>query len=74
MELSEFDEADRVYDEILVIDPLYTDAIADKGTVQLAKGNYKSAITFYDRALKMAPGNVRILYNKNIALKELANE
>jgi tetratricopeptide (TPR) repeat protein len=58
--ISEYEEADKCYDEILDIDPNYADAIGDKGIVQFQKGNDKEAISFFDRALAIEPDNTRI--------------
>jgi tetratricopeptide (TPR) repeat protein len=39
----------------------------------VSKGNYLKAISFFDLALKIDPGNVQILMNKGFALEELGN-
>lgn len=74
MNLSELVEADWCYDEILKIDPYFAGAIGDKGTIQVEKGNYKKALTFFDKALRIEPKNIRVIRNKALALELMGDQ
>lgn len=49
------------------------DAINGKGCVLVSMGNYEKSISYFDRALKIDPKNVRILVNKGFALEALGD-
>ena len=53
------------------MEPDRAGAIGDKGVVQFEKGNYKEAMSLFDKALDIEPDNTRILANKRDALEEL---
>jgi Flp pilus assembly protein TadD len=69
MNLSELDEVDWYYSEILKIDPCFAGAIGDKETIQVEEGNYKQAVTFFEKALRIEPKNIRVIRNKALALE-----
>ena len=58
VQLDDYDEAEKCYDRILEIDPIYAPALGDKGTVLAFKGMYREAISFYERALRIDNNNL----------------
>lgn len=74
MHLSELDEVDWCYVEILKMYPIIAGAIAEKETIQLEKGNYKQAVIFFDKALKIELKNIRIIRNKALALEPIGDQ
>jgi tetratricopeptide (TPR) repeat protein len=79
MSLLEFDEANKIYDEILNTNPFHVGAIANKGAIQCENGNYREGIEFFDNALKIESKSVTVIRNKVQAVellgdKESANE
>jgi tetratricopeptide (TPR) repeat protein len=69
MSLSELDEAETCYDEILKVEPDHAEALG--AVVQFEKGNHKEAMSLFDKALRLEPDNGRILSNKRAALEKL---
>jgi tetratricopeptide (TPR) repeat protein len=74
MHLSELDEVDWCYVEILKMYPIIAGAIGEKETIQLEKGNYKQAVIFFDKALKIELKNIRIIRNKALALELIGDQ
>ena len=66
-------EANQCYDEILKRDPTHLNALDGKGVVQGFRGNFKEAISFFDKALEIDPKNSHILRNKASALEQLGD-
>ena len=54
-QLLDLDKARKSYEEALKLKPDYVEAMNNIGTVYYAKKSYRRAITWYGRALKVAP-------------------
>jgi tetratricopeptide (TPR) repeat protein len=65
------DEANRLYDSALLIDPKDTDALYAKGWVVDSLGKYEEAISYYDKILTVNPEDTFTLYAKGYALDSL---
>ena len=70
--LEQYNEANQCYDEI-ERDPTHLNALDGKGVVQGFRGNFKEAISFFDKALEIDPKNSHILRNKASALEQLGD-
>ena len=73
MSISEVDEADRCYDEVLKIEPNHAEALGDKGTVQFARGNYREALLLFDKSLKIEPNNAKLSNYRRVACEKIAD-
>ena len=73
MSISEVDEADRCYDEVLKIEPNHAEALGDKGTVQFAMGNYSEALLLFDKSLKIGAKQCKLLNYRRVACDKIAN-
>jgi tetratricopeptide (TPR) repeat protein len=58
-QLLQLDKARKSYEEALKLKPDYVEAMNNIGTVYYAKKSYRRAITWYSRALKVAPQDTR---------------
>jgi tetratricopeptide (TPR) repeat protein len=56
-QLSRLDDARKSYERALKLRPDYVEAMNNLGTVYYAKKSYRRAITWYSRALKLAPAD-----------------
>jgi len=56
-QLSRLDDARKSYERALKLRPTYVEAMNNLGTVYYAKKSYRHAITWYNRALKLAPND-----------------
>jgi tetratricopeptide (TPR) repeat protein len=79
MTLSQLGQADKIFNQILKINPSHIGAIMGKGIIQCDKGNYEEGITLFDKGLAIDSKNIALLRNKAHALeligdKESANE
>jgi tetratricopeptide (TPR) repeat protein len=59
-ELKQFGEADKCYDQILKMDPNHVASLDWKGIIAGMKGDYKEAISYFDKALQIDPQNKRV--------------
>lgn len=57
-----------MYESILEIDPLYSDAIAAKGAIFHRMGDYSTALDYYDKAIAINSTNPFFLSDKGNAL------
>lgn len=74
MTLSQIDEADKILNKILKINPSHIGAIMGKGVIQCDKGNYKMGITYFDKGLAIDSKNTALLRNKAHALELLGDK
>ena len=58
-QLMELDQARKSYEQAIKAKPTYVEALNNLGTVYYAKKNPRRAITWYNRALKIAPEETR---------------
>lgn len=65
------DEAQRLYQEILALEPAHADALSMLGTIQLARGRREEALRLLDSALAVTPRHAVALLNRGNALLEL---
>lgn len=68
-----FEEAARLFSEVLREDPSNVKAWTNMGNVTLAKGDPAGARSFYERALALAPGDGEAAHNLSIALEALGD-
>jgi tetratricopeptide (TPR) repeat protein len=66
-----YDEAIKIFDEVIRIDPEYSLAWNNKGYALSKQGKYDEAIKAYDEAIRLDPNNVHAWNNKGEALKAL---
>lgn len=55
----QLDNASRAYERAIKLKPDYMEALNNLGTVYYARKSYRRAINWYNRALKIAPGEAR---------------
>ncbi len=67
----ELDEAIKIYDKILKIDPLDYRAWLDRGYAFLQLEKFEEALDSYNKAIEIKPKDTNAWYNKGIALSEL---
>ncbi len=60
-------------DKALAVDPMFEDALFDKGDALNYLGNYSGAITYLDKALAIDPNDKYALNDKGWALNALGN-
>lgn len=63
-----FTQAMQLYDDILIIDPDYSGAIAGKGAVFYRMSDFSTAIDYYDKTIAINSTNPYFLSDKGIAL------
>jgi len=68
---SKYDDAIKLYDQVLKIDPTSVEALNGKGLAFNKLGRYEDAITWFDNALKIDPTSAQVLNNKGISLTNL---
>ena len=66
-QLGDLAAAKKHYEKAIKIDPKYSDAINNVGTVLYSQKNYRAAIARYNRALAIAPGSASIWSNLGTA-------
>jgi len=71
MNNSKFEEAIRLYDQVLMIDPGSVKALNGKGLAFNKLERYEDAIIWFDNALKIEPNSAQILNNKGVSLTNL---
>jgi len=70
----EFENAIKLYDEVIRIQPENISALVNKANVLDYLGNHSEAIAWYNSALDIDPDNAEIWYNKGTTLKKTGNE
>lgn len=65
--LSALGEARHHYEQALVLDPNYPDAMNNLGAVYFAEQNYRKAIHYYQQALRVAPDSAVYFVNLGTA-------
>ncbi len=68
---SKYEDAIKLYDQVLKIDPKSVEALNGKGLAFDKLGRYEDAITWFDNALKIDPTSAQVLNNKGISLANL---
>jgi len=68
---SRYDDAIKLYDQVLKIDPRSVEALNGKGLAFNKLGRYEDAITWFDNSLKIEPNSAQVLNNKGISLANL---
>ncbi|MDH3341293.1 MAG: tetratricopeptide repeat protein [Nitrosopumilus sp.] len=63
-----FTQAMHLYDNILQVDPTFSDAIAGKGAIFHRMGDFSTAIEYYDKAIVLNSTNPYFLSDKGNAL------
>jgi tetratricopeptide (TPR) repeat protein len=58
-QLVQLDSAKKAYEQAVRLKPDYVEAINNIGTVYYAQHSFRRAITYYNRALKFAPGEAK---------------
>ena len=67
----QLDQAEKIYQQILAIDPRNADSLHLLGVVAYQKGKHEVAIDLIGRAIEINPNDASYYSNKGIALKEL---
>jgi tetratricopeptide (TPR) repeat protein len=65
------DEAEKYFNEALLIDPCYADALNNLGTMRFDTQHYDEAVTFYTKAIDCRPGFLAPVFNRANAYLEL---
>ena len=68
---NKIDEADAVYDQVLVLDPGNPDALHLKGAVSIQRGNYRRAVELITQAILVRPSDAAFYSNLAAALNSL---
>jgi len=68
---SKYDDAIKLYDQVLKIDPRSVEALNGKGLAFNKLGRYEDAISWFDNALEIDPTCAQVLNNKGISLANL---
>jgi tetratricopeptide (TPR) repeat protein len=71
MNESKYEDAIKLYDQVLRIDPTSVEALNGNGLAFNQLGRYEEAITWFDNALKIEPTSAKVLNNKGISLSNL---
>ena len=66
-----YDDALKVFDQILEIDPDNVKALNHKGATLVKMEEFENSLKYFDKALELQPNNTKILKNKAIALTDL---
>ena len=66
-QMMELDLARRNYERALKLDPQYSEAVNNLGTIFYARKNYRKAVKYYNRALKLKPNSASIYSNLGTA-------
>jgi tetratricopeptide (TPR) repeat protein len=66
-QMTQLDLARKYYQRSIKLNPQYSEAINNLGTVHYAQKNYRRAIGFYKRALRLTPKSASILSNLGTA-------
>ena len=71
MNKSKYEDAIKLYDQVLKIDPSSVEALNGNGLALNKLGRYQDAITWLDNALKIEPTSAKLLNNKGVSLANL---
>ena len=66
-QMTELDMARKYYQRAIKLDPKYSEAINNLGTIFYAKKNYRKAVSQYNKALKLKPSGASIYSNLGTA-------
>ena len=66
-QLMELDLARKNYERALRLDPKYSEAVNNLGTIFYARKSYRKAVSYYNRALKLKPNSASIYSNLGTA-------
>ena len=66
-QMLELDLAKKYYERAIKLDPKYSEAINNLGTVHYARKSYRKACSQYEKALKLAPNSASIHSNMGTA-------
>jgi tetratricopeptide (TPR) repeat protein len=66
--LGELDQGQRLLDEVLREDPDEPDALAERGRVELTKGDPQAALPMLRRACEVVPNDPQLLYTLGLCL------
>ena len=70
--LERYDEAGDAFEQAYLIDDTRFEAYLNLWVLFADQGSYEDALLFFDEALKRAPNDLDIVYNKATALSDLA--
>lgn len=73
IELFGLEQAQMDLETIIKLNPDHVFALCNLGSVFLKNNNLKSALEYFDRALKLEPHNEVIIHNRQICLKRLVS-
>jgi len=68
---NQVDEAERLYNQVLVLDPLNADALHLKGAIAIHRGDYRRAVDLISRAIVERPDQSAFYSNLAVALQKL---
>jgi tetratricopeptide (TPR) repeat protein len=66
-QLMELDMARKNYERAIRLDPKYSEAVNNLGTIFYARKSYRKAVSYYNRALKLKPNSASIYSNLGTA-------
>ena len=66
-QLMELDPARKNYERAIRLDPKYSEAVNNLGTIFYARKSYRKAVSYYNRALKLKPNSASIYSNLGTA-------
>ncbi|MGH9720751.1 MAG: tetratricopeptide repeat protein [Bryobacteraceae bacterium] len=66
-QMVQLDAARKLYERAIKLNPKYSEAINNLGTVHYAKRNYRRAVSQYNRALQLSPKSASIYSNLGTA-------
>src|ERR1051326_4162363 len=66
-QMLQLDAARRNYEKAIKLNPQYSEAVNNLGTVYYAHKNYRKAISYYRRALKLSPNSASVYSNLGTA-------
>ena len=67
----QYGEAERIYRQILQVDPYHRETLELLGRLVHHQGRYPDALSIYQQGLMIEPGNARLHECQGLALKEL---
>jgi len=74
-ELKQYSESEKFCDKVLDLDSCHVNTLNLKGIIAgFVSSDYKTAISYFNKALDIEPQNERILKNKEFALSQLASK